>query len=250
MPQLNPNLNANNIRIDYRRKNKPGQRMFSTVQPLKKPYRLMIVDDHKFLVELLAQRLESDPKIQIVGMANRASAAIHIIRNENVDIVLLDMTLGEDDGITLAKQLMAAKPNVRIVGLSVHDTGRYPVSLLELGGCGFISKEATNREIIEGITRVANGEMAISPKIAVDLATNYSRSNPVAQLGSLTKREREVLKLIGLGYTIPEISKRAGVSEKTIHGHRASLKKKLKVKTDVELCLFALKSGLIDISET
>ena len=206
----------------------------------------MIVDDHKFLVELLAQRLESDSRIEIVGLANRASSALHTIENEEVDIVLLDMDLGDDDGIEVAEEIFKRKPQIRIVGLSVHDSDTYPIRLLEIGGSGFLSKEATGRDIIEGLARVANGEMAISPKIAVYLAVAYSNANPLTQLRTLTNKEQEILSLVAVGYPATEIARRAGVTEKTVHGHRANLKKKLNAKTDVELCLHAIKSGLIN----
>lgn len=206
----------------------------------------MIVDDHKFLVELLAQRLESDPRIKMVGLANRASTAYHLIENEEIDIALLDMDLGDDDGIEVAETIFARKPDIRVVGLSVHDLDTYPIRLLELGGSGFISKQATGRDIIEGIVRVANGDMAISPKIAVHIAVAYNKVNPLTRLRSLTNKEQEILVLVAVGYPISEVARIAGVSEKTVHGHRASLKRKLNAKTDVELCLHAIKAGLIN----
>ena len=218
----------------------------SSLPPLSKPYRLMIVDDHKFVVELLAQRLEVDPKIKIVGLANRGSSAVHLVEKEDVDIVLLDMDLDEDDGIAVAKQLFELKPELRIIGLSVHDSDSYPIRLLEMGGSGFISKKATGREIMDGISRVADGEMAISSKIAVHIATAYGKVNSFTQLKSLTDKEREILALIAVGHRVADIAQIAGIGEKTVHGHRTNLKKKLKAKTDVELCLHAIKSGLID----
>ena len=216
------------------------------LEPLTAPYRIMIVDDHKFLVELLAQRLESDPRIKIAGLANRASTVYHVLENEEIDIVLLDMDLGDDDGIEVAERIFNNKSHIRVIGLSVHDSDSYPIRLLELGGSGFISKQATGRDIVEGIIRVAGGEMAISPKIAVHIAVAYNKINPLTRLRSLSSKEQEVLSLVAVGHPPAEIARKMGVSEKTIHGHRANLKKKLCAKTDVELCLHAIKSGLID----
>ena len=215
--------------------------------PLKPPFRVMIVDDHKFIVELLAQRLSVESKIEIVGMANRGSAALHIAKNEEVDIVLLDMELDREDGIHVARSLLDICPAIRIVGLSMHDADHHPISLLEIGGVGFLSKTATGREIIDGIMRVAAGEMAISPKIAVYLATQYKNPSPIDQIRTLSPRELEVLKSIAEGFGIKEIAVKCGVSEKTIQSHRGRLKKKLGTNTDVELCLLAIKSGLISI---
>jgi len=216
--------------------------------PLKPPFRVMIVDDHKFVVELLAQRLSVESKVEIVGMANRGSAALHIARTEKVDIVLLDMELDQEDGIHVAKGLLKINPMIRIVGLSMHDADHHPISLLEIGGVGYISKNATSREIIDGITRVAAGEMAISPTIAVFLATQCTNPSPVEQIRATSPKELEVLKFIAQGFSIKEIAVRCGVTEKTIQSHRGRLKKKLNVKTDVELCLIAIKSGLIGMN--
>lgn len=213
--------------------------------PLNPPFRVMIVDDHKFVVELLAQRLSVEPKVEIVGMANRGSAALHIAKTESVDIVLLDMALEQEDGIHVARSLLDVDPAIRIIGLSVHDTDHHPISLLEIGGLGFISKSATSREIVDGITRVAGGEMAISPKIAVHLATQHTNPNPIDQIRSLSPKEHEVFLLIAKGFSVKEIAGKLSVAEKTIQSHRAQLRRKLGVNTDVELCLIAIKSGLI-----
>ena len=219
-------------------------------RPLTPPFRVMIVDDHKFIVELLAQRLSVESKIEVVGMANRGSAALHIAENQEVDIVLLDMELDQEDGIHIARRLLDLYPAIRIVGLSMHDSDHHPISLLEIGGLGFLSKTATGREIIDGITRVAAGEMAVSPKIAVYLATQCKNPSPIDQIRTLSPREREVLRYIAEGFSVKEIAAKCGVSEKTIQSHRGRLKKKLGVNTDVELCLIAIKSGLISIQET
>ena len=215
--------------------------------PLNAPYRVMIVDDHKFIVELLAQRLSVEPKIEVVGMANHGSAALHIAKTTKVDIVLLDMELEKEDGIHVARELLKLNPRLRIVGLSMHDADHHPISLLELGGLGFISKSATGREIIEAIIRAAAGEMAISPKVAVFLATQCTNPSPVDQIRSLSQKEVKIMKMIALGMSVEQISKNLSLVTKTIHAHRNRLKKKMGVDTDVELCLVAIRSGLIGI---
>ena len=215
--------------------------------PLKPPYKLMIVDDHKFLVELLAQELSLDNQIEVAGMANRGSTARHIAAHEDVDIVLLDMEFRGEDGIGIARDLLQQKPDIRILGLSVHDRDHHAISLLEVGGLGFISKNATRKEISDAIRRVANGNMAISPEIAANLATQCTNPSPVEQVRTLTRKEFEVFKCIAQGHSIGETANRLGVSRKTILGHRVEIKKKLNVKTDVQLCLIAIRSGLIKI---
>ena len=216
------------------------------LRPIKPPYRLLLVDDHKFVCEMLAHKLAADRSIDIVGIANHGAAALAIAREQAVDIVLLDMQLEQEDGIAIARQLLETRPGVRIIGLSVHDQNHYPLALLELGGVGFLSKRTSAREIGDAVRRVAAGEMAVSAEIAVFLATQVGGS-PLERLKRLTTKESEVLELVANGLSVKEVAQRLGLTAKTVQSHRNSLRKKLGVQTDVELCLIALRSGLVDI---
>lgn len=216
------------------------------LRPLKPPYRLVIVDDHKFVCETLAQRLAQDGSIHVVGLANHGSSALHLVTTEQVDIVLLDMELEQENGLNVAKQLLAARPALRIMGLSMHDADHYPVALLEAGALGFISKRATAREIGDAVRRIAHGEMAISAAIAVRLVT-HGPGGPLDALKALTVKETEILQEIALGYSVKSIARRLRLTEKTIQSHRNHVRRKLGADTDVELCLTAIRAGLIDI---
>lgn len=216
------------------------------LRPIKPPYRVLLVDDHKFVCEMLAHKLATDRSIDIVGIANHGATALAIAREHPIDIVLLDMQLEQEDGIAIARQLLEARPGVRIIGLSVHDQNHYPLALLELGGVGFLSKRTSAREIGDAVRRVAAGEMAVSAEIAVFLATQVSGS-PLERMKRLTVKENEVLENIARGLSVKEIAQRLGLTTKTVQSHRNSLRKKLRVQTDVELCLIALRTGLVDI---
>jgi len=216
------------------------------LRPIKPPYRLLLIDDHKFVCEMLAHKLATDRSIDIVGIANHGAAALAIARENPIDIVLLDMQLNQEDGIAIARQLLEARPGVRIIGLSVHDQDHYPLALLELGGVGFLSKRTSAREIGDAVRRVAAGEMAVSAEIAVFLATQVSGS-PLERMKQLTVKENEGLEHIASGLSVKEIAQRLGLTTKTVQSHRNSLRKKLRVQTDVELCLIALRAGLVDI---
>lgn len=219
------------------------------LRPLKPPYRLIIVDDHKFICEMLSQRLALDSNIHVVGLANHGSTALHLVKTESVDIVLLDMELEQEDGIGIAKQLLAINPALRIMGLSMHDADYYPIALLEIGGVGYISKRTGAKEICDAVRRVAAGDMAISPQIAVYLATQATGAGPIDQIKGLTAKEVEVLSEIAHGWSVKEIAIRSGLTEKTIQTHRNNMRKKLKASTDVQLCLIAIKAGLVDIHQ-
>ncbi len=215
-------------------------------RPMKPPYRVLVVDDHKFVCEMLAHKLAVDRSIEIVGIANHGATAIDIARQRDVDIALLDMTLEQEDGLGVARQLLAARPQLRIIGLSMHDQSHYPIALLELGGMGFLTKRTSAREIGEAVRRVAGGGMAVSPEIAVFLATQTC-GNPVEQIRQLTTKEIEVLGRVASGLPVKDIARVLGLTEKTVQGHRNKLRKKLGARTDVELCLLALKAGIVDL---
>ncbi len=215
-------------------------------RPMKPPYRLLVVDDHKFVCEMLAHKLATDRSIEIVGIANHGTTAVEIARSRELDIALLDMTLEQEDGLGVARQLLAVQPGLRIIGLSMHDHSHYPIALLELGGVGFLTKRASAREIGEAVRRVAAGGMAVSPEIAVFLAT-HSNGNQVERVRHLTTKEPQVLGRLASGLPVKDIAQLLGLTEKTVQGHRNNLRKKLGARTDVDLCLFALKAGLIDL---
>lgn len=218
-------------------------------RPLRPPYRVIIVEDHKFVAEILAQRLALDHSIKVVGIANVGSAALHLVAHQEVDIVLLDMQLEQEDGIGVAKTLWAQNPELRIIGLSVHDADYHPGALLEIGGVGFLSKRANAKDISDAIRRVANGDMAISPQVAVHLATHSPHTSPNDLYRILTNKEIEVLTEIARGFSVKQIACGLGLTEKTIQTHRNNMRKKLHVTTDVQLCLIAIKAGLVDIHQ-
>lgn len=221
-----------------------------SMRPLKPPFRVMLVDDHKFVAEMLAQRLGAERSIELAGFASNGAGAEHILGQQEVDIVLLDMELDREDGLGVARRLLELKPNLRIIGLSVHDQDHYPLALLQLGGAGFLSKRSAAREIADGVRRVAAGEMAVSPAIAAFLATQRATNGPSEWLAKLTPKETEILGCLARGLSIKDIAERLDLTSKTVQTHRHNLRRKLGVTTDVELCLLAIKSGLLDLHRT
>jgi DNA-binding NarL/FixJ family response regulator len=218
--------------------------------PLPAPYRVYVLDDHRFITELLAHQLATDPAITVLGMGNTGSAVLDFVRRQRTDIVLLDMALEQDDGVRIARELLALQPRLRVIGLSAHAASHYPLSLLEAGGRGFLSKRATTKELIDGVRRVARGDLAISPDVAFHLATAVNEAGPASRIRGLTTREVAVLELIARGLSVPEIAAALAISAKTVQSHRHNLRRKLKLRSDVELCLLAVKAGFVRVHET
>lgn len=217
--------------------------------PLSPPYRVYVVDDHKLITELLIQRLTGDPAVTVVGSGNSGAAARHFVAEQRVDIVLLDMEIGQEDGIGVARELLAIDPRLRIIGLSAFAAGHYPLTLLEVGGRGYLSKRITTRELSESVRRVARGDLAIGADVAYHLATDVRDTGPVNKLRLLTGKESSVLCLLARGYAVEEIAEDLNMSPKTVQTHRNNMRRKLKLRSDVELCLLALKAGFVRVHE-
>ncbi|MCC6710223.1 MAG: response regulator transcription factor [Gammaproteobacteria bacterium] len=217
--------------------------------PLSPPYRVYVVDDHKLVTELLIHRLSGDPAIHVVGSGNCGAAARHFVAEQRVDIVLLDMEIGEEDGIGVARELLAIDPRLRIIGLSAFAAGHYPLTLLEAGGRGYLSKRITTRELADNVRRVARGDLAIGADVAYHLATDVRDSGPVNKLRQLTGKENSVLCLLARGWAVEEIAEDLNMSPKTVQTHRNNMRRKLKLRSDVELCLLALKAGFVRVHE-
>ena len=217
--------------------------------PLSPPYRVYVVDDHKLLAELLSHRLSTDSAIAVLGLGNSGAAARHFIASQRVDIVLLDMEVDREDGVGIAREMLAIDPRLRIVGLSAHVSSHYPLALLEAGGRGFLSKRITTRELVEAVRRVARGDLAIGADVAYHLATDVRDAGPVNKLRGLTGREAEVLRLLARGHSPEEIASALTMSVKSVLGHRNNMRRKLNLRSDVELCLMALKAGYVRVHE-
>lgn len=216
---------------------------------LAPPYRVYVVDDHKLVTELLTQRLSTDHAIAVVGSGNCGASARHFVAEQPVDVVLLDMEIGDEDGVGVARELLAIDPRLRIIGLSAFAAGHYPLTLLEAGGRGFLSKRTSTRDLVENIRRVARGDLAIGADVAYHLATNVRDMGPVNKLRNLTPKEAAVLRLLARGYATDEIATELDMSPKTVQTHCSNMRRKLALRSDVELCLMALKAGLVRVHE-
>ncbi len=217
--------------------------------PLSPPYHVFILDDHRFIGELLGHRLESDSHMRVLGVGSRPETLDEVLTRHRVDIALIDMDLGEYDGLHVADEMLARYPSLRIIGLSGYVESHYPLAMLESGGRGFMSKRSSTSELVNGVKRVARGDLAISPDVAMHLATCVSDETWRRRLQGLTLREREVLRLLARGYSVDEVGSRLELAAKTVQSHRTSMKRKLGARNDVELCLMALRAGVVSVRE-
>ena len=207
--------------------------------------RILIVDDHPVMREGLEGLLAQQPDMQVCGQAENTAKALQEIQRAKPDTIVLDLTLGAEDGVDLVVKLRKDYPEVRILILSMHDELLYAERLLSMGVHGYIMKQEASSEFLRALRKVSAGDVYVSQAVNARLLEQISRSRPrgtnVSGMDTLTAREREVLSLTGRGSTTREISQALSMSEKTVDSHRRNIREKLGLHTSSELLRYAFR---------
>jgi two-component system, NarL family, response regulator NreC len=227
-----------------------------------KEIRLMLVDDHDVVRTGLKAFLESKGGFRVVAEAGSGISALEQILLAQPDVVVMDITMPEMDGLEATRQLKASCPECRVLALTVHEDRQYFFEMLAAGASGYITKQAAADELVAAIQTVANGNVYLQPVLARWLLDDYRRLSeraPVkdpndsgaapAKKGKnvLSSREQQVLELVAEGLTTPQISERLGISPKTVARHRERIMSKLNIHSTTELVKYAIRSGLIKL---
>jgi two-component system response regulator NreC len=202
--------------------------------------RVLIADDHALVRSGLRALLEAQPDIQVVGEAEDGVVAVERCRRLEPDVVVMDLTMPGRSGVKATEDLRRECPQTKVVVLTMHDDDAY-VRLARLAGAsGFVLKKSLATELIHAVREAQAGKTHFP-------TAGLPPPNPtgVSTLERITEREREVLTLIALGHTTPEIANKLHISEKTIETHRAHIAEKLGLRTRADLVRFALEHGLL-----
>ena len=225
--------------------------------------KLMLVDDHDVVRTGLRSFLQTQPGLEVVAEAKNGLEALEKAGDAQPDIILMDITMPDMDGIEATHQLKKLYPDCQILVLSVHDDKQYFMKMLSVGASGYLTKQAAADELVAAIQAVAAGYVYLQPALARWLLEDYQQlvktvtpaSNvaPLAKdknavnLEILSERERQVLELVGEGLNNHDIGKKLGLSPKTIARHRERIMKKLNFHSRTELVKFAIRTGLISL---
>lgn len=212
--------------------------------------KLLIADDHQLFREGLVNLLADTPDIEIVGQASNGQEALVMAAKLMPDIVIMDIGMPILNGIEATGQLRKSHPKIRVIALSMHSEKSYVKEMLEAGASGYLFKNCTYHQLIEGIEAVYAGKKYLSDTITEVLIHDYldkSEDNrPTETESLLTGRETEVLKLFAMGKSTKEIADQLFVSIKTVGTHRQHIMDKLEFKSTTDLVKYAIKNKLID----
>lgn len=205
--------------------------------------KVFIVDDHQIVVAGLKTLLEGLKEIEIAGAVSNAFEAIPFLKNNQVDVVLLDINLPDVSGIDLCKKINKEFPSVKILGISSFSERSYISRMIENGALGYLIKSAPAEEIAEAIQTVMQGRTYLS--LSMEHLIHPVNSGSVNALPAITKREKEVLALIAEGLTNNQIAEKLFISPLTVDSHRKNLLTKLQVNNTAALIRLAIGHGLI-----
>ncbi|WP_299273554.1 response regulator transcription factor [uncultured Psychroserpens sp.] len=205
--------------------------------------KIVIADDHEIVLDGLTSLISPNDGIEIVGKANNGKDVIPIIRENDIDVAVLDINMPKMDGVELTNYIRSEFPNVKILILTMYKEVKFIKRVLEVGAHGYILKNKGKEELVTAIQTVYEDGEYIGDDIKDALISSLRSTNVYGQI-RLTQREKEVLKLIAKGLSTPKIAAQLSRAESTINSHRKHLIEKTGVKNSKELIIFAIENGL------
>ncbi|MBU0763975.1 MAG: response regulator transcription factor [Bacteroidetes bacterium] len=216
---------------------------------------VLIADDHKMFREGIRSMLEKEKDIEVAGEAENLDGILQSMNEYQADVVLMDITMGETCGIEATKVVIDHYKDVAVLALSMHSDKKYILEILEAGAKGYILKNAGKEEMLNAIRSVARGDGYFSSEVSSKLIEHLSNQGASEKKGKseneipISDREKEVLRLIALDYSNPEIAEKLFISIRTVDTHKRNLLEKLGAKNTAGLVKYAMRKGIIGEEE-
>jgi DNA-binding NarL/FixJ family response regulator len=209
--------------------------------------RVVLADDHTLFRAGIRSLLSELEGVEVVGEASSGQMALQLIEEQQPDVALLDIGMAGLSGLEVVARLAAAASPVRVIMLSMHASEAYVVQALRAGAAGYLLKDADTVELGLAIKAAMRGETYLSPAVSRQVVAGYVQRTGAGddQLGRLSERQRETLRLIAEGRSTQEIAGRMQISVKTVEKHRAELMARLGIHDVAGLVRFAIRTGLI-----
>jgi two-component system response regulator NreC len=204
--------------------------------------RIVLADDHAVMRSGLRMLLEAERGFEVVGEAGDAEAALRYVRGHKPDVLILDLNMPGGSGLDVIPELSQEFPDTKVVVLTMQRDPAFARQALSAGATGYVLKSAADAELVLAVRLAADGDTYLNPQLGAKLAAQPLEARP----GDLTERELEVLRLVALGHTNPEIGSQLYVSVRTVEAHRSHIHQKLRLSTRADLVKFALEQRLIE----
>jgi DNA-binding NarL/FixJ family response regulator len=215
--------------------------------PLKT--RILIADDHEVVRNGLRMVLDAQPDLEVVAEAGDGADAVSTAITEEVDLVILDVSMPRMTGLHAAHELNRLRPDLRLLILSMHENEQYLYEALKAGASGYVVKTVADRDLVEACRAAMRGEPFVYPGAMTALIREYLhrvRNDRRLREDPLTPRELQIVKLIAEGDSSKQIAEALTISEKTVERHRANILEKLGMRDRVHLTRYAIRRGLVE----
>jgi DNA-binding NarL/FixJ family response regulator len=212
--------------------------------------RILVADDQRIMREGLRALLVGIPGMSVVAEAENGRSAVELAAELRPDVVIMDVSMPDMNGIEATRQITTAHPEVRVIALSIHSDRRFVLQMFKAGAAGYLLKDCAFEELTRAIRVVTDGQSYLSPSIAGVVVGQFLRSiltEDSLESPPLSAREREVLQLMAEGRSTKEIASTLKVSVKTIETHRQQIMGKLQLNSVAELTKFAIREGLTSL---
>jgi DNA-binding NarL/FixJ family response regulator len=222
---------------------------------MPEPVRILLADDHDILRDGLRALLEMAGDMEVIGEARTGREAVAMAALLQPGVVLLDIAMPELDGVEACLRIRQLTPRTRVLFLTMHESEEYYVRAQRAGAAGYVIKRTASADLLAAVRAVAHGDTFLSPSVAQTLPSSAHRAltgktssadGPQDAYDFLTGREREVLQLVGEGYSNQEIADKLVVSIKTAQAHRAAVMRKLGLRDVTHLVRYTVRRGLVD----
>ncbi|MEJ2586042.1 MAG: response regulator transcription factor [Deltaproteobacteria bacterium] len=214
-------------------------------------YKIVLADDHAIFREGVKKILEETKELKVVGEVNDGLELLAFLKKQNVDMVILDISMPNLRGVEATREAKSLRPDIKILILTMHKNVQYLANSVDAGADGYLLKEDSGEELLEAIAKLRKGGRYISRTLSMDMTEDFfkKREQGPGAKADLSIREREVLKFVSEGKSSKAIGKLLDISSRTAEHHRANLKKKLRLNSTAELVKYAIKEGYTTLDE-
>jgi len=212
--------------------------------------KVLLADDHKIIRDGLRSLFEKCPEIEFVGEAEDGRSTVQLVRELDPDVVIMDISMPDLNGIDATQQILAEAPDVKIIALSMHSDKRFVVGMFKAGASGYLLKDCAFDELVQAVKTVLADHTYLSPKIATVVIKDYVpqvSTEDTSAFSVLSVREREVLQLLAEGKTTKDIATELFLSVKTIETYRQRIMDRLDIHNLADLIKFAIREGLTSL---